>query len=68
MDQELRATAELARRHNDGLEMFRAMETQLPVFESQASELLILGGNRSAKTVSAAIKFSLSVDVGRVLR
>lgn len=42
----IRSTAELARRHNDGLEMFRAMETQLPLFESQATEVLCLGGNR----------------------
>jgi hypothetical protein len=43
---QMRAAAELARRQNDGLAMFRAMPEQMPVFLSKSSELGIWGGNR----------------------
>lgn len=57
----LQYAIELARRHNDGLGMFRAFQTQLPFFESQSSEFLLRGGNRAGKTISAAVKFAAVV-------
>lgn len=51
-----KAAGELGRRRYDGLEMFRAMPTQMPIFESTATELSARGGNRAGKTVCAAVK------------
>lgn len=55
---QLKAAAELSRRQNDGLAMFRAMPTQEDFFHSNASEIGLWGGNRSGKSTSAAVKFA----------
>lgn len=55
---DIRVAAEMTRRLNDGLEMFRAMPTQLPFFTCDASEQAVFGGNRSGKTTAAAVKFA----------
>lgn len=53
-----RIAAEIARHENDGLAMIRALDTQVPILKSTASELVVLGGNRSSKTFTAAAKFA----------
>lgn len=63
---DLRIAAELARRQRDGVSMFRALSpdmderfpNQVGLFESQASEILIRGGNRSSKSMCAAMLFA----------
>lgn len=57
-NQEQRAASELTRRRNDGLELFRAMPSQMPVVLSTASELGVWGGNRSGKSTISALKFA----------
>jgi hypothetical protein len=52
------AAAEYARLKNDGLELFRAMPTQMPVFNSTATEILARGGNRSGKSTCLAVRFA----------
>ena len=48
----------MTRRRNDGLELFRAMPTQMDAVTSTASELGIWGGNRSGKSTIGAMKFA----------
>lgn len=63
---DLRIAAELARRQRDGVSMFRALSpemderfpNQCDLFRSQASEILIRGGNRSSKSMCAAMLFA----------
>ncbi len=63
---ELKIAAELARRKRDGLGMFRALSPemkecfpdQVGLFSSQASEILVRGGNRSSKSMSSAALFA----------
>jgi hypothetical protein len=63
---DLRIAAELARRQRDGVAMFRALgpdmdprfPNQVGLFESQSSEMLIRGGNRSSKSMCAAMLFA----------
>lgn len=58
MSREIKAAAELSRRHNDGLEMFRALPNQVPALQTKASEYLLRGGNRSGKSTIAAVRFA----------
>ena len=46
--------AERNRRDMDSLRLYRPFNYQLPSFLSQASELLLRGGNRSAKSITGA--------------
>jgi hypothetical protein len=55
---ERQIAAELNRRSQDGLRMFRPLQTQINIFRSIASELLVRGGNRSGKSTTAAVKFA----------
>jgi hypothetical protein len=55
---ELQVANEIARRNQDGLEMFRAMSSQTDVVESRHSELGCWGGNRSGKSTISAVKFA----------
>jgi hypothetical protein len=48
--------AELSRREQEGLRLFRPRPEQMPFFLSRASERLVRGGNRSGKTVAAAVE------------
>lgn len=57
-EQAYRAAAELARRSNDGVEMFRPLPHQERVFTSKVTELLVRGGNRSGKSTTAAVLFA----------
>jgi len=45
-------------RERDGVRMFRTLDYQDNIFLSEASEYLILGGNRSGKSICAASKFA----------
>lgn len=50
--------AEKARRANESLALYRAMPTQMPFHESDASERVLRGGNQSGKSTSAAAEFA----------
>lgn len=66
------AANELTRRRQDGLSMMRIVDThvspgapdQVAAFQSQSSEMLLRGGNRSSKSVTAAaLVASIARDV-----
>ena len=50
--------AEKARRANESLALYRAMPSQMPFHESDASERVLRGGNQSGKSTSAAAEFA----------
>lgn len=52
------AIAEVARRRNDSLKLFRPLLTQEDYFLSEASEVLSKGGNRTGKSLCTAVKFA----------
>ena len=56
-----RVAKELQDRKTDALRMFRPMEQQVPFFISCAQERVLRGGNRSGKTMCAAIEFASAV-------
>lgn len=56
--------AERARRENEALSIYRAMESQMPFHMSMASERVLRGGNQSGKSTSAAAEFA-SAATGR---
>lgn len=55
---DLQVAAEVARRKGDGVSMFRPLETQIPFFRSMASELALIGGNRSGKSACSFVKLA----------
>ena len=72
MSQAVMAARELARRKYDGIGMYRALSPELDpsfpdqvgLFKDQSSECLIGGGNRSGKSLNAAILFaSIARDI-----
>ncbi|MEM7561277.1 MAG: hypothetical protein AAF394_19300, partial [Planctomycetota bacterium] len=54
----LKAAALLRKQERDSLNLFRALPHQTPIFESVATELGIIGGNRSGKSTTAAVRFA----------
>lgn len=54
----IQALDEFGKRKADALAMFRPYQNQEPIFLDVCQESLITGGNRSGKTISAAVKFA----------
>lgn len=50
--------AERERRQYEMLRIYRPLPSQLRIFESQAPELIVRGGNRSGKTTSTSVLFA----------
>jgi hypothetical protein len=50
------AALELERREREALHVFRPLPHQRPIYENDAKEVIIRGGNRSSKTINAAMK------------
>ena len=48
---------ELERRRMEALRLFRPLDYQERIFDTDCTELVVVGGNRSAKTLNCAIKF-----------
>lgn len=55
---QIEAAAELSRRRQDGILMFRSLPHQDEFFTSTASEELVRGGNRSGKSSCSAVRFA----------
>ncbi len=53
---QFQAAAELTRRQNDGLALFRSLPHQDEFFRSDATEILVRGGNRSGKSTVTAVR------------
>lgn len=62
------ALNEQASRERESIRMFRALEHQMPFFESESQVRLVRGGVRSGKSTCAAVEFAAAVTGSQVMR